>query len=171
MLKKPPACDGCPLRGDGWGFVPDETRPKRVTILAQNPGDHEEEGKRVIDYGQRFGSRQMYITAPYARGPAPLLGPTGFLLEREFLPRTGLTRDDISLCNVLKCRQQLPGKRIVRTNDMPEGKVLAAAIEHCTAAYLRIPETTELVIAMGAHAWRQQGGPGTVTDWRGFLKP
>lgn len=171
LLPKPDACHGCPLYGDGMGFVPDELRDVEVAILAQNPGENEEEGLRCTDYGPRFGRRQMYLTEPCR--PAPLIGPTGFLLEREFLPISGLSRDRVSLCNVLKCRLQYPGAKgkVERTNDMPTGKTLDAAIEQCTREHLRFPAATKLVVAMGAHAWRFMQGPQPLTDWRGFLKP
>lgn len=175
LLAKPATCTGCPLYGDGLGFVPDELREDaEVAVVAQNPGEHEETGQRITDYGPRWGRRQTYLTDNYR--PAPLIGPTGFLLEREYLPILGLQRDGVSLCNVLKCRVQLPRidkatGRAERTNDMPAGKTLEAAVQHCTAAHLRIPAATRLVVAMGAHAWRFFGGPQPLTDWRGFLKP
>lgn len=172
MLDKPAACHGCPMYGDGKGFVPDEVRPSAaVVILAQNPGDYEERGERVTDYGPRWGSRISYITEPCA--PAPLIGPTGFTLERQFLPVAGLRRSDTSLCNVLKCRLQSPDARgrVWRSNDMPTGALLADAVKHCTEAYLRFPAATRLVVAMGAYAWKYLDGPGSITDWRGYLKP
>lgn len=174
FLPKPSSCAGCPLFGDGLGFVPDELHGAAVTVVAQNPGDHEEWGSKIVAYGARWGRKQTYDTIPY--GPAPLIGPTGFLMEREYLPIAGLTRSTVNLCNILKCRTQLytVDKRTglkERSNDMPTGKTLAAAVEQCTVAHLRIPESTRLVVAMGAHAWRFFDGPQPVTDWRGFLKP
>ena len=167
MFSKPSACLGCPLYGNGQGFVPDEIREHaEVLFLAQNPGEHEENGTRVVGYGTRYGSRVTYLTEPCV--PAPLIGPTGYLLEREYLPQARLTRNDISLANVLKCRMTVNGKR---TNDMPVGKTLQACVTHCTRAYLKIPSSVRLVVAMGAHAWRFLHGPGTITDWRGFLAP
>lgn len=167
LLPKPAACQGCPMYGDGLGFVPDEIRDDaEVFILAQNPGENEENGLKCVDFGPRYGSRQTYVTEP--TGPAPLIGPTGFMLEREFLPLAGLSRDKLSLGNLLKCRLVIKGKRV---NTMPTGKVLDACVSQCTTAHLRIPPVVKLVVAMGAHAWKFMGGPAPITDWRGFLKP
>lgn len=162
MLPKPSACQGCPLYGDGKGFVPDERYDAPVTILAQNPGADEERGQRVTGYSGRVA-----LYEPNQRGPAPLIGKTGYDMERTYFPIAKLERGKVSICNVLKCRVQIPR----RTNDLPTGKVLDAALDHCTSAHLRIPPSTRLVVAMGALAWRAMGGPGTITDWRGYLKP
>lgn len=170
MLSKPDACRGCPLYGDGRGFVPDELREDaEITIVAQNPGEYEELGKRVVDYGPRYGHRVTYRTEPCT--PAPLIGPTGFQLERDYLP---VPRTQVSLCNILKCRVQVKRMatgKVERINEMPMGKTLEAAVAHCTRAHLRIPGRTRLVVAMGAHAVRFFGFPGSVTEWRGFVKP
>lgn len=164
MLPKPDACRGCPLYGDGQGFVPDETRPDSlVTIVAQNPGEMEERGERVVGVSWHYG-RRTYQTAPHP--PAPLIGPTGWDLETTYLPLAKLQRTDVSLCNVLRCRWLRDGKR---TNDLPPEKILRPAVEHCTREHLRIPPATRLVVAMGALAWRALGGSGSVSAWRGFL--
>jgi uracil-DNA glycosylase len=162
MLEKPAGCLGCPLYGDGRGFVPDELVPgAAVLILAQNPGGDEERGERVVGYS---GGRPVYETDR----PRPLIGKTGYELTTTYLPIAGLTRGkDVSLANVLKCRAVKNGRR---GNDLPTGHTLEAAVLQCTSAHLRIPVGTRLVVAMGALAWKALGGVGSISDWRGFLK-
>lgn len=162
MLAKPAACVGCPLYGDGKGFVPDELVPgAEVLVLAQNPGGDEEKGDRVVGYA---GGRPIYQTDT----PRPLIGKTGYELTTTYLPIAGLTRGkDVSLANVLKCRAVKNGRR---TNDLPAPSVVDVAVAHCTGAHLSIPKSVRLVIAMGALAWQALGGSGSITEWRGFLK-
>jgi hypothetical protein len=144
------------------GWVPDRpVEGARLAVLAQAPGDMEEKGERAIT---RMGNQ--WLTEPCE--PQPLVGPTGYMFEREMLPLTGFTRDGVSLHNVLKCRQIIGGRR---SNDMPTGKVLEQAVKHCTDAYLRIPESVELVVAMGHYAAQFRGCVGSVTKWRGYLVP
>lgn len=164
MLPKPNSCKGCPLYGDGKGFVPDElVDGSEVVILAQNPGANEEAGEKITGYDYA-GRRRVPIIQPV--GPAPLLGATGYEMERNYFPQAGLRRgENVSLANVLKCRLIVNGKR---TNDLPKGKVLTAAVEHCTRNHLRLPPATKLVVAMGALSAAYTGCPGTVHDWRGF---
>lgn len=168
MLPKPAACQGCRLYGDGTGFVPDCLVPDAaVLILAQNPGTDEEQGERVV--GVVYSGRgRVPVKEPNLGGPAPLIGMTGYDMEREFFPLAGLTREGTSLANVLKCRQVVAGRR---TNDLPKGRILRDAAAHCTAAYLHIPATTRLVVAMGALAASWTGCPGSVSAWRGFAYP
>ena len=166
MLPKPAACRGCGLYGDSQGFVPDRLVPDaEVLILGQNPGADEEQGERVVGIVYS-GRRRVAVKEPNPDGPAPLIGMTGYDMERTFFPLAGLTREGTSLANVLKCRQIVGGRR---TNDLPKGKILQEAVTHCTAAYLRIPPTTRLVVAMGALAASYLGCPGSVSAWRGFL--
>ena len=164
MLSKPSSCKGCPLYGDGKGFVPDEpTDGAEVLVLAQNPGANEESGERIVGY-EYSGRRRVPLTEPCQ--PAPLLGATGYEMERNYFPQAGLRRgENVSLANVLKCRLIVNGKR---TNDLPKGKVLTAAVEHCTRNHLKIPPSTKLVVAMGALSAAFTGCPGSIHDWRGF---
>ena len=164
MLPKPDSCKGCPLYGDGKGFVPDElVDGAEVLVLAQNPGANEESGERITFYDYA-GRRRVPVSV--AVTPAPLLGATGYEMERNYFPQAGLRRgENVSLANVLKCRLIVNGKR---TNDLPKGKVLAAAVQHCTSNHLKIPPSTKLVVAMGALSAQYTGCPGSVHDWRGF---
>ena len=148
---KPEGCKGCPLYGNGKGFVPDELRHDAdVLILLQNPGKTEE------DLG------------------IPACGKTGAALNDTYLPLAGLTREKVSVSNVLKCRWN-------NGNTLPEGSLLDQAVSHCTENHLRVPASTTLVVLQGALAYkyatrnkqlyRPDGKPATVTDWRGYVLP
>lgn len=161
MLAKPSTCLGCPLYGDGQGFVPDEIREVDVLILGQNPGAEEE-----------------------ASG-TPFVGKSGQMLMEKLLPRAGLTRDQVSLGNVLKCRLLEPvrngprvvdGKRYKATNTLPKGKVLNQAMAHCMAQHFTVPPALlaserPLIVAQGALALRALTGVTNPTTWRGYLSP
>lgn len=169
MLTKPDTCKPCPLYRDGRGFVPDRAvQGAALLVLAQNPGDSEEQGLEVTGY-----QGKSPLTKPC--DPQPLVGPAGYTMTKRFLPLTGLLREEVSLCNVLRCRLQdpqavTPSNPQGRVNTMPTGKVLEEAVRHCSQ-YLHIPESTRLIIAQGAHAWGFLGGPGKVSAWRGHLSP
>lgn len=145
-MKKPASCQGCPLYDDGDGFVPDEIVPGATTdVWLQNPGETEE------------------------RKAQPAVGSTGDDLNERFLPAAGLTRgQDVSVRNVLRCRWRHPGTG-KKCNNLPSGKVLEQAIQHCRVHDAATGATVS--IAAGGLAWRMQGGPGTITDWRGFPHP
>jgi uracil-DNA glycosylase family 4 len=151
------------MYGDGLGFVPDAIVDGPLTILAQNPGADEEAGRRVVGWEQ-IGYRPTPIYD--ACTPQPLIGKTGWEMTTKFLPMTGFARDEVSLCNVLKCRLNVNGKR---TNDMPTGATLKAAVAQCTAHHLRIPSSTKVILAMGAVAANFLGCPGSISDWRGYV--
>ena len=157
LLPKPPECWGCPFWGDGQGFVPDELRPSaQVTVIAQGPGADEEAGRRYL------GGNQWE-----AHPPAPLIGKTGRVFERTFLPLAGLDRSEVSLGNIVRCRRN-------HKDTLPPltQKVVQEAIAHCSRAYLRILESTKVVVAMGEYAF--YGLTGLLHDfngWRGYLAP
>jgi len=91
-------CEGCPYFGDGKGFVPDLVNDQApVFVYAQNPGESEERGERLTEW--RYG-KPMF--EPH--NPEPLIGKTGFAMQREYFPVAGLTRDNVSLGNSLRCR-------------------------------------------------------------------
>jgi uracil-DNA glycosylase len=165
VLTKPESCKGCPLYQDGKGFVPDRiVDGTEVLILAQNPGAHEESGEQVVGHTY-VGRKRVPVVQPNPDGPAPLIGQTGHDMTTEYLPLTGLSREAVSTANVLKCRLIVNGKR---TNDLPTGRTLTDAVDHCTRAHLKIPPTIRFVVAMGALATKFTGCPGSVSSWRGF---
>jgi len=124
------------------GFVPDEVVPNaKVFILGQNPGADEE-----------------------SEG-VPFVGKTGTTMMKDYFPLAHLSRgENVSIGNVLKCRWK-------HTNDMPSGEMLRQAATICIDNYMTIPDTVELLVAQGAHAWRHSGGVGSIYDWRGYLLP
>ena len=165
MLSKPEACRGCPFYGDGLGWVPAEINPgSRVLMVAQNPGDMEERGEKVIGY-----QGKLAITEPHP--PAPLIGPTGFYQDREYLPIAGMTRQDASYDNAIRCRPD-------HTNNLPPltNPQMREALRHCSDAYYEMPSDTELIVAQGEYAMyalTQQGMEKghKISDWRGYILP
>jgi len=97
----------------------------------------------------------------------PAVGATGEDLNEKFLPAAGLERGkNVNVRNVLRCRMRVNGKKV---NDLPTGKTLIAAMKHCRVHDVETKAT--LAVAAGALAWKAFGGPGTISDWRGFLRP
>src|SRR3990167_1015070 len=93
----------------------------------------------------------------------PAIGATGDTLNDTLLPAAGLTRGvDVSVRNVLRCRYN-------GGNKLPTGQILTKAIAHCRVH--DIQTTARVSVACGALAWRMWGGPGSITDWRGFPHP
>jgi uracil-DNA glycosylase len=182
LLAKPESCQGCPFYADGLGFVPDEIHEgATVSILAQNPGANEESGQRIIGWEKvSYGAFSKKVALTETVAPSPMIGPTGHMMDTQFLPLAGLTRGkDVNVLNVLKCRWSVDG---VKTDKLPKGKVLQEAVQHCTMQHLTIPPNTKLIVAQGDLAWEyasQNAGPllgkGDEEDaggkWRGFLAP
>src|SRR3990167_10935895 len=157
MLPKPESCRGCVAWGDGQGFVPDEMKPgSLVVVIGQAPGADEEAGRRYL-------GNEQYEPHPCA----PLLGKTGWVWERSYLPLAGLDRSEVSLGNILRCRwdhkNELPPLNQVKVRQ---------AIEHCNRAHLRLPESTRVLVAMGEYAY--YGLTSNLHDfngWRGYVLP
>lgn len=146
MLKKPPGCKGCPLEGDGDGFV-EGVYPEaaEVLLLGQNPGaDEEQQG-------------------------VPFVGKTGHMLNQTFLPTAGLAIADCARDNTIRCRWQPPGKR-VKTNDLPAPSIVAEAQHHCSQ-YDRPLEQFKLVVLIGDPALQKYYPGFKLSEWRGHLLP
>jgi len=165
MLDKPESCRGCPFAGDMKGFVPDKINDQaEVTIVMQNPGEDEEHGQRLVEY--KYG-QPMYESVP----PEPAIGKTGFAMRREYFPVAGLTDDNVSVLNILKCRAG-------HKNKLPplDNVELRCAITHCMNAHFKLPEKTNLIIAqgeIGLYGMTQEGlekGHG-ISNWRGWVLP
>lgn len=132
--------------------------------MGQNPGEFEERGLRV---SEKMG--RDWVTTPTPC--APFTGPTGLVLESEYLPLAGLERGRVNLANAQRCRWG-------RSNDMKPLKApeQRAAIIHCQRAHGRIPTSTKLIVAEGEYAMWALTGEGmdkknTVGAWRGYLLP
>lgn len=160
MYGKPDSCIGCPLYGDGKGFVPDVLwGDTEVQIVAQNPGVDEEMGRMITGWEN---GQPIYASCM----PQPLIGRTGWETNK-YMKLAGVER--FSKSNVLKCRAvDDKGKK---TNKLPSGKLLEEAMDHCTSHHFKFGPSVKYVLAMGAIAWRALGGPGSITNWRGFRIP
>lgn len=174
VMQKPDSCKGCPFYSLSKAFVPDLIRPgSRLTVLEMLPGKDDERGEKIVGYD---GKHPVYESV----GPRPLNGATGHAIRETYLPLTGLKEEEVSFCSVLKCRVRVTGE------------LQKEAIEHCTREHLRIPESTELIVAHGGPAFevtqpiltaahkktkktvskegeREKGG--IITTWRGFVGP
>lgn len=164
-VPKPDSCRGCPLYGDGVGFVGDEiVEGSTVAIMGQNPGSFEEDGIRVTG-----GYTNNYTTVPDT--PRPYIGPTGYIMEKEYFPIANLERGKVSVLNAIRCRWN-------GTNELPElgSEMCRKAIDHCTHAHLKLPDSVKLIIAEGAYALWALTGEGidkdrTLDSWRGYVLP
>ncbi|KKM76641.1 hypothetical protein LCGC14_1378060 [marine sediment metagenome] len=166
LLRKPKGwteCVGCDPE-DPWGFVPDEyIEGAEVLFHYQNPGEYEEAGQRCVD---PLG-RNKWVSEPDRN--RPLIGPTGYEFDRNYLPLARLERGkNVSVSNTLRCR--FKGQDGKRNNNMPSSSTLYQATLHCTQAHFKPPESTRLIVAGGEHAWNHLtgGAPGTVSEWRGY---
>ncbi len=147
-MRKPVECQGCPFYGKSPDMVPDEIHEgAAVYYVAQNPGAEE------VVQGR------------------PLVGKTGAVFEVKYLKDAGLTREDVSIGNAIRCR-------VGNSNDLPKLTETATrdAIRHCTAAHFRVPEGTQLIVAGGDYAtWMLTGHTisdgDSSTGWRGYLCP
>ena len=183
---KPSSCEGCPFYTKGRYYTPDMIVPgSKVMFLAQNPGEQEEAGKKLIgryytDYGKMHDEYETTI-------PQPLIGPTGRQFTERFLPLSGLTRDQVSIGNAIRCR---PGKAlgkepnwlppITGTMKLESSKAdIVNALKHCQQAHFHPPASTELVVTMGRHAMFALTGiqhedieykekAGVMQSWRGY---
>ncbi|HJS83359.1 MAG TPA: uracil-DNA glycosylase family protein, partial [Nitrososphaera sp.] len=142
--------------------MPDEIVPGAdVFIVMQNPGENEEEVGR------------------------PAVGASGEYLNTHFLPLAGLSRETVSVGNVLKCRWRDP-KKGTKTNDLPsktgvwnEGKkkwdkalgnkVEKLAMAQCMSAHLRVPKHIKLIVTLGEVPAKAIAKVESVTEWRGHL--
>lgn len=148
---KPQDCEGCPFQYLSKYITPDAIIPgSEVLILAQNPGQHEELGLKIVgDYWE--DGKKADISEKVK--PQPLIGRSGKWLQEEFWPLTKLPYGMVSRANVIKCRPY-------DVNDLPNiggGKavkgitvtLLKEAIANCTKKYLKIPATVKHILAMG----------------------
>ena len=110
-----PGCHGCPLFEDGnKNFVPDELKEgAKVFIVGQGPGAEEVEQAR------------------------PFVGKTGQMMINKYLKDAGLTREDVSIGNAIRCRWR-------GTNELPKvnERMVRDALNHCSHAHFRVPPGT-----------------------------
>ncbi len=161
-IPKPDSCIGCPFYAKSQWFTPDKLTKSNIAIIAQAPGKHEEDGRKIADRVWHQGKREEIIAEVE---PQPLIGPTGKWIEEEFWPLTKLGNwDGVGKCNILKCRPH-------DSNDLPDikSRELRDAISHCTGAHLVIPDTVRYVLALGQISLYALTKQESVTDWRGYV--
>lgn len=185
MIPKPSACIGCPFYDKGTYFTPDAMIPgSKVLFIAQNPGDNEETGRKLI---KRHFQGSHYIDETVQVTPQPLIGVTGQMFDNRFLPLSGLKRSEISVANVIRCR---PGTALkLKPNGLPPITTsmkletskadIVQAMKHCNDAYLNIPDSVQLIVTMGRYAHFALTGiqnedseyshkAGVIESWRGY---
>ncbi len=174
-MLKPSSCQGCPFYTYGSRFTPDTMIPNsEVLFIAQNPGPDEELGHRLIKrhwlgQGQHHDEYEDVL-------PQPLIGATGQLFDKRFLPLSGLKRSEVSTANAIRCRPgfalgltadslpPLTNKMKLETSDA----AIVRALKHCASAHLHIPTSVKLIVTMGQYGLYQQTGISNVQDWRGY---
>lgn len=167
ILKDKTKCFGCPFYDKSEYLTPDSLKEdSEILILAQNPGEHEENGVKITGrdwYNGQSYPREINVT------PQPLIGPSGDWIKRDFWPLTKLgSFDKVSKANVIKCRPN--GK-----NELPiiKSKALREAIAHCTREYLRIPNNTRYILSLGVVSFYYLTGKQSLIDdhgsYRGYV--
>jgi uracil-DNA glycosylase family 4 len=80
----------------------------------------------------------------------PFIGPSGRELDRQYLPLSGLMRQDVYVTNAIKCRQGKKG------GDEPEPwEVMACALHHLPGELSRVQPST--IVTLGSSALRLFG--------------
>lgn len=181
MILKPDTCIGCPFYRHSRYITPDHIVPhSKVMFIAQNPGPDEEAGRKLVT--RRYKDRVYEDVTPQ-----PLIGATGQYFDNRFLPLSGLTRDEVSLGNAIRCR---PGTSLgLKADALPpitsamkletSKADIVSALKHCRTAHLRIPESVDTIVTMGRYAMFQLTGiqnedmeyrrkQGVMESWRGY---
>jgi uracil-DNA glycosylase len=185
QMLKPSSCEGCPFYEYGKYYVPDKIVPgSKVMFVLQNPGPDEEAGLKLV---KRHWQGRNYVDEKVSVDPQPLIGATGYDFEHKYLQRAGLQRSEVSLGNAIRCR---PGRALgLRSDDLPKlttamklehsSAGIVNALNHCRDTHLHIPDSVELVVAMGRYAMFALTGiqneeteykkkVGVVESWRGY---
>lgn len=175
QVLKPEACRGCPFYSKSKYYVPDMLVPgATIILLAQNPGVNEENGHLLLERNW-VASKPVDITQDVP--PQPLIGATGKLLNEKFLPLSGLTRKQVSVGNMIRCRpghgldmasDELP-KLTNKMNLATSQAEVVKAIRHCKAAHFILPSSVKTIIAMGNYAFYGLTGHMDIINWRGYV--
>lgn len=185
MLLKPSSCETCPFYKHGKYFTPDTIVPNsKVLFIAQNPGPDEEAGHKLI---KRHWQGSQFFDEYEQVQPQPLIGATGQLFDKRFLPLSDLKRSEVSLANVIRCR---PGHSLGLNSDaLPNLTTkmkletsqadIVKALKHCRDTHLHISQSTQLIVTMGRYAQFAMTGiqneeseyghrQGVMESWRGY---
>lgn len=147
VSKKPIACQGCPLYGDGWGYVSDSV-PKnndpKLIIVRDMPSKKSRESGIAGTSGEIKGWRARV---------APMMGLDA--------------RKDVSIAHILRC-QYYNGKDYVSTP--PKAAITNPAVEHCRVHdRADLIQSAKVMVANGPLAWKVMShGAGTMRVWRSF---
>ena len=129
-------CENCPLSQTRTNAVPGEgPQDAQVMIIAEGPGKHEDRQGR------------------------PFVGAAGKFLD-ELLPMAGLSRDQVFITNMIKCRA--PGNRD------PEPEEMAACSRHLERQITII--NPKLIIALGKFSLSKFLPGETIGKARGRLR-
>lgn len=108
LITKPESCESCPYRTIGSGFCPDEFNSEaKIAVLLEAPGEDE------ILYHR------------------PLWGRAGRAWLYQLVVKNGRRREDVTICNTLRCRPHGNGTPKDKWNDYPKGKLRTAAEKYC----------------------------------------
>src|SRR6266853_76599 len=174
-IPKPDKCKGCPFYELSPYITPYYyVKDSEVCIVAQAPGRHEEYGTKLVST-KYINGKQVEITESVR--PQPLLGKSGKWLQDEFWSYTSISYNNTSRANIIKCRtygkNDLPS---IGSNKSVNGitpTMLKEAIEHCTRAYLYIPDSNKYILAMGGISLyaltKLEGSRNGIKDWRGWV--
>lgn len=154
LTPKPDGCKGCPLYGNGAGFVRDKVvAGARTTICLSTPSTDE-----------------------VWRG-ASGYGGTWLTVQERYLPLLGVTADDVNITHSVRCarmRRRKDGTMqvIPFTGEDKETHLLTKAAYHCQQ-YDTNPG--DLIIAMGQVAFNKGAALHDEVkgqhSWRGHLLP
>lgn len=87
----------------------------------------------------------------------------GWAYLDKFLPLAGLSSDEVTLSNALRC-YEIPHAHAKNWGLLIKGKELKRALEHCRVYDRPAPI---LYIAVGELAWKSFGQQGNIYSWRG----
>lgn len=146
LQKKSDRCKGCPLWGDGFGYVADDL-PEGVEAIVVMDQVRELDEKTGVPFSDRAGKN----------------------IETRYFQLAGLERGaNVGLAHVLRCRTTRQSKgKFYRTTELPSGAVLQEAVDHCRSHDV-IPPGVKVIVAVGALAW-SVFHKGPVHEWRGYI--
>ena len=161
-MNKPDACQGCPLYGDGEGYVADEICEGATYLLVlDSPNKDAINAGRPLagDLGNEY-EEKYFARAEAIRGRNPML-IYDYFTEHEWcgepIPTWSVDNGNISIAHVLRC-----DARRLTVNER-------SAIEHCRQFDV-IQDAVKLVIASGNLAWETlTEETGKVITWRGSI--